>query len=625
MDLSLILILAGAVGAANASARALRTTWDTGLTAGLLLLAATAFLLGAGTGLHVLWASQLLYVLLSVLGWFWLFRRPAGLTLDKKNDPVSAILLFFSGLFFWSYEFRDLAGLPSAADGIHHAYFLWRMLETGEIFSGRMIRLWSDLFGTDSIHFYPTGSHFLAAILGAPAWFALKTPSYEILRNVLILALSIFPVFLFLGSRKLFPAVPRAIPLGAAALSAVWYLFPGDVLGEGGFSRLLGCILVIPPAIALLDQKISAKWIFASTAFGLPTVLIIHPQALFIFGPALLWATLMGSQPKRSTLALLAGGLAAGGFAALLLRTGSQLIATPEVLAEFNIRASLTWSSFFDRAKGLIHYWFTDRSGFGKFLSPKSLLLWAGLVTLWKTRPAWQRFAIGPSRHFFGLHFLMVFCLPFLIFLPGSVFQKINMLFYQQNKRMAELGFFPLYFLFQFGAVWVYAKSFDFRMGRFAKPIAWAFVALAILWTGIGAFKIDHEFSYLKRLYDSPRRDDISAIRDAIQTLPQDHTVFIPHAPYTLAMMGVSQPVLFTFPECVDSKIVPLSPACVSRMQRVNELKRCLREENGPERCWSGPLAVVFPKEDWDSLQDQQRWYTVVSAFGAGVVVVPVN
>lgn len=545
---------------------------EAGGVAGLVALT-LAFVGGLG-GWSVLQVLQIAWAILAALGLAWALRK----RLLFQGWDRWTFLLWAIPLAFWGWLFRDLAGLPSRDDGTQHAYYLLKILESGRVFLGQNFRGGADLFGADPLHFYPTGAHALVAILGAPALLVPGVWPSVLLKAAFLLVLAAFPPVLDWGARKLLPQSPRLLSFFVALIFGLWGLFPGAPVIEGGFSRVVGLVGVLPLAFGILRRtEISLTILALALGLGIPVCLMLHPETAFVLGPAIAWRLMFHpARISRRSLAFGCGALGALFVTRAFLATGEQALLNPTFTSTL---AGSTASGVWERTKGMLHYWFADSGGFLKFFSPRSLALAAGLVFGLRALKTARN---APHELFFALHFVFVFGLNYLVFFPAL--DSVHLLFYRAQKRIAELGFFSHFFLVQLGLLWLGA-----RWPRRGLRVMGA--ALGALWVGGAMSWMGREFPKWSLVYESPLQPEMSELDPLLKR--EARVISMLSARYGLLLERAPERVVVFSPECVESAW--MSVGCTKRKEFFDGLKACLE---GQAACPPGVGVILRQRTD---------------------------
>ena len=474
-----------------------------------------------------------------------------------RIDRWVARALFAIASGYWLWHFRDLASLPSIGDGLNHLFYFTRIVETGQLFTGHIPLLQSGEFGPQNLEFYPSGTHALAAMTTAPLRWA-GVSNLSALKIFFVAVLSAFPPILFRGLRRARPELSRGEAALLAAMASTVAIFPFRAIGEGGFSRVTAQILTWPLAWRMLTRRgqLSGGELGLLLGVVFPTSFLLHPSAVFLPG-AILALTIRESRTQWLKPAGLArvtlGASVAVVYLAAALGTGAQYISR-DFMAE-KIYAVIPWSfaALFERWKGPFHHIFSDGLGFGKFLSPRSLLAYGGVALLARGfRPEWRRITLG----------LLVFpfALSLLAFLPGKLPSLVGMLYYHDINRFAELGLAPLLLL----------ASLSVERLRVALPAARIVVGMLILAvTAVGAQRGAKLLNDLDAIYASVRTADVDILLAKLRGLPRDRWIACRHQWAELLPCLPDQPRdaswLTLGVECAAGTGVEVTPHCKNR------------------------------------------------------------
>ncbi|MCM2278501.1 MAG: hypothetical protein NDJ89_10545 [Oligoflexia bacterium] len=421
-------------------------------------------------------------------------------------DPGTVLLFTLFGAL-WLYWMGALACLPSGSDGIHHLFWYDRMRETGSALVGRIPFLHEE-FGRQLHPYYPTGLHAAVAIAVFPASAItgafLGTRAPQELQAALLLVLAAFPVLMYRGAKELLAlrsGRENLAALGAALWVGTLELFPMNPMGEGGVSRVAAQILAIPFVWRLFAAPLGGLEAFLFGAVVIPVLFWIHPSSVLVPGVAAAINLALQRRQAARPLGLAVAGACVGGLLALgILKSAWTPLESQEVVDGFVRTQQLSAAALFDRVKGLVHYLLTDPAGFGKFLSPRSLVFYLGFGLLCARR---AQFGPRAGRLPFFALLLLPFLLSLLIFAPGKLPVYLGLLFYHSVKRMAEQHIWPLMLAWTVGLLWLERR---FSSRRFVLP---ALAALLLLPFTVAAPRLAATARDFQALYPALSRNEL--------------------------------------------------------------------------------------------------------------------
>ena len=359
---------------------------------------------------------------------FWIVNIYFCIKCVKFNqESLVGLTIFLVSLAIVLPWFNDLYLAPSNDDSINHLGYLQQILGSNLSLLGKIDRPGVEYFGASKSHFYPTGSHALAAIWIYPWVKFFNFDWVALYKLVAITTLAAWPLALWLGSKIAFKNIAWPLRLFLVVCASTLPAFPLWPFGEGGLPRITALILITPLWFeALTNYKTSREGFIWAAVFA-PVLLFVHPSILpFIALPLFFF-------PMRSIFGALLGAPLGALIFYALIHTGKQEVTDPNfirgLLAPIRDSHSSIAHLWFDRLKGPFHYWFSDPYGFGKFLSPKNWAIYFAVVLAIKGRI--------PRR------VLLLFVAPFVIagisLIPFSLFDQLGLIFYHSVKRIGEL------------------------------------------------------------------------------------------------------------------------------------------------------------------------------------------
>jgi hypothetical protein len=289
---------------------------------GIVALSMVVMVAG-GPGIPV---SQVVFLIVSAWGlvlaiarlpglWHWLTTAPDR---DLARRGAFAAAMCWS-IGFWMDVFQSHVVLPSANDGITHAAYYLRILESGMPTLGRVPIAFSNVFGVQLFDFYPTGTHALMAIASG-FWGQWGLISHAgILKAWFTLTIAAAPWALVWVVRRLMPQMPWWVGLALAFIALPGFRFPVEAAHEGGASRLITHVLLAPIyADALLGRFSTPRsWPVAGLLLGM--AFLMHASAFVTLAAVLAYATLFSTADELTWRARL---LKVAGLAAVIAGGG---------------------------------------------------------------------------------------------------------------------------------------------------------------------------------------------------------------------------------------------------------------------------------------------------------------
>jgi hypothetical protein len=300
--------------------------------------------------------------------------------------------------------------------------------------------------------------------------------------------------------------------------------------------------LALLAAVAALSGQLSARHWVLVVVVAVPTVFYIHPSSFFVFFPALLLS---------QGVSLLALGVGAMGCLLPLL-TGEVNPAQVGVAPLGTIGSSLLWDTY-DRLKGVFHYLFSDPHGLLKFFSIRSLLAYLGIAALLRER----------NRRVLLLVVLLPFALALCALMPWGVLRAPGAVFYQQVKRIAEVGFLPLLICMAWGLAWIEA-----RIGLRSRLIL---IVLLAAWALASSMKARRTVSEMSELFETPKKTEVLLLDKALRTVPPG-SVLVAGEQWFALTRALRPDLLYVGSEgeCRFSR----APACTGRQAFIEEVLR---------------------------------------------------
>lgn len=470
-------------------------------------------------------------------------------------------LLMATTLAYWLWVLSPFYTIPSQDDGLNHLAYVDFLRRHGTWALGHVPYPHGNEFGAGHLVFYPVGMHaILAFVASLLSWLGFEPDLALLLKITAALFMSLIPVFLFSGIKKIEPKIDHRLALLTAASLSLLQLFPAHAIGEGGLPRIMAQVLALPVAFAAIAGSLSKRrWVFCITGVT-PILFYIHPSSFFVLYPALLLA----GHLKTSRDWILSSGAAILGAILCLLP-----MKTGEIhLSQMGIGAggmSLGWvAAVLDRFKGVFHFLFSDPHGLFKFMSVRSLLVYIGVIVL---------IIDGTKRRR-----LWTLASPFLISLcmiaPWGWLQTPGGFFYQAVKRIAEVGLLPLAVCGAAGAAWLQRKS-----ENYTRSLGIVLGLLAV-WTGVSVHRSRITVHQMSKLFSTPRAEEATLLDQELRDLPSG-TVVVSDQQWFGMIRGLRPDLEFVGSdgECKFSK----APACIGRQSFIEAVKKA-REEKTPIR-----------------------------------------
>lgn len=492
--------------------------------------------------------------------WRWLMSAP-----DRdlaRRAAFAAAMLWSVG--FWMDVFQSHVALPVAQDGITHAAYYLRILESGMPTLGRVPIGFSSVFGVQLFDFYPTGSHALMAIASG-FWGQWGVVSHAgVLKAWFTLTVAAAPWALLWVARRLMPQMPWWAGLALVFIAIPGFRFPIEAAHEGGASRLVAHVLLAPIyAEALLGRFRSPRsWPVAGLLLGM--AFLLHASAFVTLAAVLAYASVfsLADEPtwlaRLLTVAGLVAVLAAGGLlAAGLLKWNAGVAAARDPGLAFS------WSGVFSRWREGWSALFYPDYGMASF---KRWLLGIGLVLL-----IVRRRALGLSWRVALFPIWMVLVALLILSaqrvpLPG--FRLIGGAFWDETPRVIEVLYEAI------GLTLVVAA---WSAWQFAGPSGrrWLSSAVAVVIVtgafGYQASRIDwvhRHIAYWDRFFQTPRIGRLEALGAWIQQNTERNAIVF-HQPFDSEIWEAwtGRRGSFMYGECHENKE---HAPCLARKALVN-------------------------------------------------------
>jgi hypothetical protein len=363
--------------------------------------------------------------------WQW-WKSASGDDLVRAAAFAGAASL---SLWFWTDVFRDHVALPGIFDGIVHAAYYLKIVETGVPTLGRVPIGFGSIFGTQLFDFYPTGTHSLIAIASG-FWGQWGVISHAgILKAWFTLAVAAAPWALVWFVRRLMPQAPWWLGPGLVLVAMPGFRFPIEAAHEGGASRLLAHVLMMPVYADVLTGRVSSWRSRVVAGIFLGLAFLMHPSAFVTIAVLLTYAAILDARSDTrwrgglATIGGACGAVAIGGLVAIaLLKWNGGAAAVRDAVKSFS------WTALGNRLQGGWAALFDPEYGMGPV---KEAVVVAGFLVLLLRRKALR----APWRVvLFPVLMLLVGALALsaqLISLPG--FRLLGGAFYDETPRVVEL------------------------------------------------------------------------------------------------------------------------------------------------------------------------------------------
>ena len=486
----------------------------------------------------------------SILFWmsviFLVFNHIQSLKSHQKFSPK--LLLgwgfFLLGLGIAANWMGGLWVAPSNDDTLNHLAFLDAILKSQYSLLGKINRPGSNWFGLSPYHFYPSGAHALMALFLWP-FFQMKVSVATLYRTFLILTMALWPAFLWWSSCKLFPEIKNKVRVFLLISVFTLPLFPIFALGEGGMSRIMGMVLIVPIWFELLKSR-ERFWIgFLWSAIFFPVLLMIHPSLIILFLVGLIFSS-------RRMLAGTGIGLILGGLLFFgLLHTAPQDVFDPELLRKMTADLPSGLEGWFQRLKGPFHYFFADSMGLGKFFSPKNYFIYVALFLAF--------FGKLPRRILF--FFFIPFGIAALALIPSPVAQLAGIPFYHSVKRIAEWIPILSFTLACFAAQRLEVEYFFWK--KHARAIGVFCVVTSVLFLFVFLPKSKEMVVDFNRIFKSPLSAEVDRVKEITLQLSPEADVLIDDHEFDFLRFELPQKVYTLRPECQETGNI--SDYCVKR------------------------------------------------------------
>ena len=282
-------------------------------------------MMAGGPGIPV---AQAVFLMVSMWGvarasvrvprlWAWVRSVPGG-DLARRAALCGRDVLGRSASGSTSFNSRGAARVY----GRHRPYGVHlRILQAGVPTLGRVPIGFSNVFGVELFAFYPTGTHALMAITSG-FWGQWGLISHAgILKAWFTLTVAAAPWALFWVARRLMPRMPWWAGLALVFVAMPGFRFPIEAAHEGGASRLIAHVLLVPIYADVLLGRFRAprSWPIAPLLLGM--AFLMHPSAFVTLAAVLAYAVMCSAAEDgawRARLPRIAGGIAVLALGALV-------------------------------------------------------------------------------------------------------------------------------------------------------------------------------------------------------------------------------------------------------------------------------------------------------------------
>jgi hypothetical protein len=527
--------------------------------------------------------------------WRWIVTSRDG----SRGRRLAFALAITYTIGFWIDIFRDHVALPSARDGVAHTMYYMRILQSGDPTLGRVPLSLGDIFGTQLISFYPTGSHALFAIVGG-LWDRFGVISHAgVVKACFTLTVAALPWALAWFVRRLLPSLPWWMALALGLVAIPGFRFPVEAAHEGGASRLVAHLVLIPIYADVLTRRFRGwTWV---VWFGLVlgVAFLMHPSGFVALAAILGWAVITAAAETpagASRFVPLAGGAVAaivGGTLALGLLKWNSGVAEPRPpLEPLALRSLAAWmwitlKTLLDPEYGLSTY--------------KGWLLAAGLTLLVTQRRrlglSW-RVALFPLWMAF---IVIVVLVASLSSAPGMAL--VSGAFWSETPRMVELLYESIGLAMAVAAWWLWRAI---RRPSLASGCAVLIVAGAFASQAMRGGWVHRHMLAFDQTFHTPAIGSITALGQWVQNrTPADALLVsdLQHNEIWEAWTGRAQPVIYS--ECTRA------PDCPAR------------EDLGRDRLTALRARMVLPLPDRRCLTELDRFTRPVYFIIPSVFVSP--
>lgn len=504
-----------------------------------------------------------------------------------RNGLLAAAVCW--SIWFWVDVFRDHVGLPGMFDGIVHTAYYLKIIEVGVPTLGRVPIGFATLFGTQLFEFYPTGTHSLVAITSG-FWGQWGVISHAgILKAWFTLAVAAAPWTLFWFVRRVMPAAPWWTGLALVLVVTPGVRFPIEAAHEGGASRLLAHVLMMPIYADVLLGRFTSWRSRAAAGILLGLAFLMHPSAFVTLAALIAYVAVFDAASDagwRRRVMRIAGACCAVGIgglvaAALLKWNGGAAVA----------RDAATWFSWTALGTRLQGGWttlFDAEYGMGPV---KETLVILGFVMLVVSRRtlglSWRVVA-------FPVLMLLVGALALsaqLIALPG--FRLLGGAFYDETPRVIELMYEPVgVCLVALGwSAWRLAAVSPSGTGRAkAGPVvAVALVLAAVVYAETSKAWVSDHVGYWDTQFSTARISRLQTLGTWIERNTEpDAILFYPPFDTEIWQAWTGRRGAFMYGEChVHNHLVPCNARKDLVNRRIDVLTRALQEPATADRCLS--------------------------------------
>jgi hypothetical protein len=520
--------------------------------------------------------------------WRWATSTSDG---DLARVAAYAAAMCWS-IGFWLDVFQSHVAFPVAQDGITHAAYYLRILESGMPTLGRVPIGFSSVFGRQLFDFYPTGTHALMAIASG-FWGQWGLISHAgILKAWFTLTVAAAPWALAWVVRRLMPQMPWWIGLALVLIAMPGFRFPIEAAHEGGASRLIAHVLLAPIyADALLGRWTTPRsWPVAGVLLGM--AFLMHASAFVTLAAVLAYATLFSAadetswRPRLLKVAGLVAVLAGGALiAAGLLKWNTGIAAARDPGLPFSWPA--LWARWLDGWTAL----FYPDYGMASF---KRWLIGLGLLLLLV-----RRRALGASWRVALFPWWMVMVALVVLSaqrvpLPG--FRLVGGAFWDETPRAIEV-LYEVIGLTLVAAAW---SAWQLAAGSGRRWLS-ALTAVAVV-TGAAGYQISRagwvhrHIAYWDRMFQTPRIGRLEALGMWIEQHTEPNAIIF-HQPFDAEIWEgwTGRRGSFMYGECHENReqapcvarkalVKGRLDALAQRLERPSPRGRCLAEIDVFER-----------------------------------------
>ena len=521
----------------------------------------------------------------------WRWANAAALPVLAQRAVLAAAMIWT--VVFWSGIFRSHVALPIYHDGIAHTTYYLRILEAGVPTLGRVPIGFGGLFGVQLFPFYPTGTHTLMAVTGG-LWGEWGIVSHAgVLKACFTLTLAALPWAMYWFLRNVLPAMPWWAGLAVVLIAIPGFRFPVEAAHEGGASRLIAHLVLIPIYAEAVLGRFDPFGRRAAGGVVLGCAFLMHPSTFVMLAALMTYSTVFAAAAERQlgAGARRFGGLAlsvaiAGLIIAGVLAWNHAAAEARDVTLPFSWTALIArwvegWSTLFNAEYGTasLHPWLV---GFG------ILVLVVG------------RRRLGVSGRAAGLPFWMVMMTLLVLaarLIDVAPMRMLGGAFYDEIPRVIEPLFetIGLCLAIALWGVWKLVAgtggglSLSLMSGRarISTVLAAGIVLVALGYqVGRRPWLVRH-ISYWDRQFQTPRIGNLQDVGTWIVEHSERNAVLF-HEPFDSEIWEAwtGRRGIFMYAEClVTNHLVPCAKRKAFVADQIDALRRRMAEPTPDARC----------------------------------------